>query len=69
MRKIVFANGATLRRILTVNPDGTGLDTLTGTGEYHNPVWSPDFKTIAYTVGDGGAPPIYTMTASGTRPT
>lgn len=66
--KIVFINGgATIRRILTVNPDGSSLDTLGGTGEFNTPVWSPDHSLIAYTVGDGGYPPIYTMRANGSQ--
>ena len=66
--KIVYLNGnGTIRRIQTVNPDGSGLDTLTGTGEFNSPTWSPDHSLIAYTVGDGGLPPIYTMRANGSQ--
>jgi TolB protein len=67
--KIVFLNGpGVIERIVTMNPDGSSRTAVTQTGEYHSPVWSPDYKKIAYTVGDGGFPPIYVMNANGTRP-
>ena len=66
--KIVFMNGpADTRRIMTMNPDGSGLTPVTGQAAFHAPVWSPDYRKIMYTVGDGGNPPIYTMSANGSH--
>jgi Tol biopolymer transport system component len=50
-----------------MNPDGSARTQLTALAEYHTPVWSPDYKKIAYIIGDGGAPPIYVMNANGTH--
>jgi len=67
-QKIVFTNGTTMNsRIMTVNPDGSALTAVTAANEFYTPVWSPDYKKIAYVNGDGGFPPIYTMSANGSR--
>ena len=66
--KIVFTNGPDgSRRIMTMNPDGSGLTAITAQSEFETPIWSPDYKKIMYTEGDGGSPPIYTMSANGSR--
>ena len=66
LNKIVFAGS----RIHTVNPDGTGLTTLsaTGTTELY-PVFSPDGSQIAYLVIQSGIYSIKIMNADGSNKT
>ncbi len=64
--KIAFTTNAVgLLGILVVNPDGTGLTSLTPEGTFEsNPVWSPDGRRILF--ADDGLD-LHLMNADGTR--
>jgi hypothetical protein len=60
--KIVYENGGNL---FTINPDATGQNQLTATGDAHDPVWSPDGMKIALDRSVGGNVDVWVMNADG----
>ncbi|MCI0445525.1 hypothetical protein L0152_20215, partial [bacterium] len=43
-----YANGTDSLQIYTMNPDGSGLDTVTTSGNNYDPAWSPDGQKIIF---------------------
>ncbi len=64
--KIAFARSG---NIYTINPDGSGLEQLTTTGEDSEPAWSANGRRIAFTSTRDGNSEVYVMDADGTGQT
>lgn len=64
----LWRNGIDSVQIYTINPDGSGLDTLTTSGFNYDPAWSPDGQQIVYAVRTlSGKGYIYIMNRDGTQ--
>jgi len=64
----LWKSGIDSIQIYTINPDGSGLDTLTTSGVNYDPAWSPDGQQIIYAIRTlSGKGYIHIMNRDGTN--
>jgi TolB protein len=65
--KIVFMCRLAGNQICLINPDGSGLQQLTSSGNNEDPTWSPDGRHVAFSTSRNGRRDVYVMHADGTE--
>ena len=67
--KIVFMCRAGGNQICLINPDGSGQQQLTSSGDNEDPAWSPDGRHIVFSSNRMGRRDIFVMHADGSEQT